>query len=292
MEKLIYSVYSLNGILPPEDYACWCLFVSACHLFCQLTITDQEVNHAHELILKYCKCFQNLYGPERCTPNMHMVCHICDNIYDYGPLSAFWAFSFERYNGTLEQTKLSWCGIEKQMLKKFLALQSLRSVEGLDNNFLKCMYSEISALQVTNSFSSVDQMAVDTSLLVKQWQQYSCPVRYIDALEKPYYKLSLAIREKCFTDPEIENLRILYGALYPNHTVTQVSRFYHESKQLVINGEVHINRSRHSAAIVAHWQGVLGIDNLGEAPVRIGIVLLSATLRMKCLTQVWFQLMY
>lgn len=47
-------------------------------------------------------------------------------------------------------------------------------------------------------------------------------------------------------------------------------------KQLVINGEEFIStqsHSQHSAAIVAHWPGVLGIDDLGEAPVRIEIVL-------------------
>ena len=83
------------------------------------------------------------------------------------------------------------------------------------------------------------------------------------------------LREKCFSDAEMKDLSILYGLLYPKHAVSQISRFYHESKQAVINGEDFIttqSRSQRSAAVVAHWPGVLGIDNLGEAPVRIGMI--------------------
>ena len=71
--------------------------------------------------------FERLYGKEYCTPNIHMMCHICESMFDYGPLSAFLAFTFERYNGALENTKLSWCGPENPMLTKFLDLQLLCS---------------------------------------------------------------------------------------------------------------------------------------------------------------------
>lgn len=140
-------------------------------------------------------------------------------------------------------------------------------------------------MQLTSNFSSVDQMATDTSFLVKQLQQY---VKYIDAVEKSCYKLLSPLRGKCFNDIEMEHLRMLYGILYPGCTVTQMSRFYHESKQLVINGEDFItakSRSQRSAAVAAHWPGVLGIDISGEAPVRIGTVVSfirhSATLKDK-----------
>ena len=49
----------------------------------------------------------------------------------------------------------------KNRCQNLLALQSLVEA-GWDNNFVVCMYSDVSALQVTNSFSSVHQMAVFT----------------------------------------------------------------------------------------------------------------------------------
>jgi len=220
---------------------------------------------------------------------MHLACHLHGNIFDYGPLAAFWAFSFEHYNGILENTKILWYGPEKQMFIKSLGLQSLSSVEATsDNESVKHMLSEISTMQLTSNFSAVDQMAIDTSFLVKPLQQYSCQVKYIDAVEKSCYKLVPPLREKCFNDIEMEHLKMFYGILYPGYTVTQISCFYHESKQLVINGEDLItakSRLQHSAAVAAHWPGVLGIDISGEAPVRIGTVVSffchSATLKDK-----------
>ena len=126
---LLYSVYALHGIIPQKDYDCWCLFVQACVITCQLILTRQDITTAHELLVQFCKKFTELYGRECCTPNMHMACHISENMHDYGPLAAFWAFSFERYNGILENLKLSWCGPEKQMLKKFLSIQSQQKLQ-------------------------------------------------------------------------------------------------------------------------------------------------------------------
>ena len=55
---------------------------------------------------------------------MHLACHLRESLIDYGPLAAFWAYSFEHYNGALESIKTSWNGPEKQMLNKIVSLQS------------------------------------------------------------------------------------------------------------------------------------------------------------------------
>ena len=33
-------------------------------------------------ILKFCKPFENLYGTEKCAPNMHLSCHLVECIGD------------------------------------------------------------------------------------------------------------------------------------------------------------------------------------------------------------------
>ena len=61
--------------------------------------------------------FNSLFGKESCTPNMHLACHLWNNLFDYGPLAAFWAYSFECYTGIiLENIKTSWNGKEKQII--------------------------------------------------------------------------------------------------------------------------------------------------------------------------------
>ena len=101
------------------------IFVNACRLLCQIAITHEEIECAHQGIVEFCKKFQDLCGNEACTPNMHMACHLKSCLLDFGPLAAFWAFSFERYNGTLEGLQKSWIVPEKQMFQKFLGLQSV-----------------------------------------------------------------------------------------------------------------------------------------------------------------------
>ena len=65
------------------------------------SLTVEQCLAAEAKIIEFCKHFEKLYGPEFCTPNMHLSCHLVDCIRDYGPVYSFWCFSFERYNGIL-----------------------------------------------------------------------------------------------------------------------------------------------------------------------------------------------
>lgn len=52
---------------------------------------------------------------------------ISQNVLDYGPLSSFWCFAFERFNGLLEGFQKSWMGPERQMFWKMLNMQHIYS---------------------------------------------------------------------------------------------------------------------------------------------------------------------
>jgi len=54
---LMYSLYSLHGVLPDNHYKCWCLFVDACRLLCLPVVTESQVNAAHTHLVNYCKTF-------------------------------------------------------------------------------------------------------------------------------------------------------------------------------------------------------------------------------------------
>ena len=130
---LLYSMYALYGMLPEDDYKCWSSFIDHCQLLCLPLITKVQINKAHLLIVEFCQLFKNLYGPDNYIPNMHMACHFKASILDYGLLAAFWCFPFERYNGCLKEKKKSWMRPEKQMLTKFLDLQSMYCLEDAHN---------------------------------------------------------------------------------------------------------------------------------------------------------------
>lgn len=138
---LIYSSYALHGILPDGHYRCWCTFVRACRYFLQAKLTAVEVRMAHLLLVQFCVQFQQLYGTQSCTPNLHMAYHLEDCILDYGVLSSFWCFPFERLNGVLEGMKKSWILPEKQMFNKFINLQNL-SMQEMPSEFRTVLCKE------------------------------------------------------------------------------------------------------------------------------------------------------
>ena len=51
------------------------------------------------LILKFCKTVETLYGKDAITPNMHLLNHLKEVIPDHGPVTSFWCFRLERFNG-------------------------------------------------------------------------------------------------------------------------------------------------------------------------------------------------
>ena len=85
----IFSLYCLKGILPFRHYNCWQLFVKACHLLCCRSITLDNVYRADELLLKFCKIFEQLYGKDYCNMNLHLHGHLVQCVLDYGPVYSF-----------------------------------------------------------------------------------------------------------------------------------------------------------------------------------------------------------
>ena len=100
----VYSLYVLHDVLPKEHLDCWWLFVRACMLISQPITTHTIIDRADKFLMEFCEAFENLYGSESCTINLHLHCHLADCLRDYGPVHAMWCFSFERYNGILGGT--------------------------------------------------------------------------------------------------------------------------------------------------------------------------------------------
>ena len=98
----LYSLYALKDVLPSQDLKCWSLFVQASVLLRQYSVSQAALAEADAKLLEFCNMFEVHYGKESCTPNMHLHAHIKECILEFGPISAFWAFPFERFNGILE----------------------------------------------------------------------------------------------------------------------------------------------------------------------------------------------
>ena len=134
---LIYSLYCCKKILGRKKLENLSKFVNACRLLCKKSVTKDDISKAHDLLLDFCKGFEELYGKEFCTPNMHLHLHLKGCLENFGPVYAIWCFSFERYNGTLGHYHTNNYNIITTYMKKIVLHQSLSSMDHSSyNSFL------------------------------------------------------------------------------------------------------------------------------------------------------------
>ncbi len=115
-----YSLYCLYDILPVQHLECWRHFVLASRLLCKHELTIDNVKLADALLLQFCRKFESLYGSGAVTPNIHLHAHLAECVMDFGPISTFWLFSFERFNGVLGDEPTNNRSIEIQMMNRFV----------------------------------------------------------------------------------------------------------------------------------------------------------------------------
>ena len=59
---LLFSVYSVDGIIPSKDMEYFCNLVIASTYLCKKFISKNDLVISHEYLLKFCKEFELLYG--------------------------------------------------------------------------------------------------------------------------------------------------------------------------------------------------------------------------------------
>ncbi|KAI7906475.1 uncharacterized protein BX663DRAFT_427432, partial [Cokeromyces recurvatus] len=118
---LVYSSLLLKGRIIGEHMTNWLRFVGANQILSSPSITLNEINDAHDLLVEFVKSNVKLYGANFITPNMHMHLHLCQTIRDFGPMYSTWLYSFERANGDIKGIATNFKeGLEFTYMKKYL----------------------------------------------------------------------------------------------------------------------------------------------------------------------------
>ncbi|EXX65890.1 hypothetical protein RirG_128980 [Rhizophagus irregularis DAOM 197198w] len=103
----IYSTVSLWEHLSDVDRRILNHFVRVCSILVNQILESNLVDEAHRSLIEIVKLIENHHGRDKITPNLHFSLHLRDCSSDYGPLYAFWCFSFERINGILGKYPLT-----------------------------------------------------------------------------------------------------------------------------------------------------------------------------------------
>ena len=271
----LYSPLILGGVLSQVQYTHWCLFSRACSLLCCPYVRAVDVEKADELLLTFLTQFQNLYGESECTANMHMHCHLKQSVMDVGPLHSFWCFSFERYNGILENMQKSWQAPELQLIYKFSNLQSLASVElsqAIPPELCQCF------TQMKQAKTALPDTTIDGVAFLKYEENLLCYPKHVCAARLPFHHPIPPGREKYLPEEARELLTEMYSVLYGLEKVVHVPLRYEQFHSVEVFNEMYTSagsRTTRSAAIIAAWPspgGILTSRKPSHDDIRVGIV--------------------
>jgi len=98
---MVYATPIMWDLLEEDNQQILTHFVKACVLLTTRIIDDSVLDEAHSRLLTVARLVEDNYGPEMITPNIHLSLHLTECCRDYGPMYAFWCYSFERMNGVL-----------------------------------------------------------------------------------------------------------------------------------------------------------------------------------------------
>ena len=242
----VFSPVALKTILPANHLRCWLLFVRACNLVCKRIITTQAIDEVDKYLLQFCKQFQELYGPESCTPNMHLQLHLKESLYNFGPVHSFWCFSFERLNGILGRFHTNNQSIEVQLMRKFLReadIHGLSPPKEAKDMFDMCN-SNLSGslhennLEFTKDVLELQALAEHSNLN----SNYSLSPNSSIYLLPPLFKQVLSANET-------NHLNAVYSYIYSDINIQYFSSFCVTSKKCNVAKELFSS----SSIVTAFW---------------------------------------
>ena len=252
----IYSPVVLKGVLPDTHLRCWLLYVRACSILNSRYITESSISSADLFLLHFCRKFEEIYGSEHCTPNMHLHHHLKDCMLNYGPLHSFWCYAFERYNGIMGAYHTNSKSIESQLMKRFCQEQEIHNLN-VEVPF------EISQLISSKTHRKIDNHS-DTTFLMHLAQ---APLDQIPTSGFAFNMDSGAIKalppchEKVLCADMYERITVLYHELYPTEQIVHIPYFYHECGRILfgddIIGSTKPGPNSHSSSVIrAYWPGL------------------------------------
>ena len=196
--------------------------------------------------------FEQLFGAEFCTPNLHLNCHLHECIIDYGPPNSFWLFACERLNGIKGAVPTNHQNIEIQLMRKFVTNQQIFQLFSTRNDQV---FQELfhSILKYKGSLQMTDLPELPLSKLSLD------TLDYINCNSK----LLPPIKQGCFTPDEVMEINKVLK-LYFGHQYIKALMLYKHSTGLRLSGTVYGTASSiHSKSSLIYAQNNSGISTPG-----------------------------
>ena len=224
---ILFSLVALKDILPSRHYECWSLFVQACNLTCSKALSEESVTALDQLLVGFCQRFEQIIGPDLCTINMHLHCHLQKCILDYGPPNSFWLFGCERMNGLLGSVPTNHHDIEMQIMRKFISSkQIMQLLSGNHDEVFKDLFATALYSKGSLQFGELPELPLP-----------SLSLSSLDIINN-FCKFLPPIKEDCFSSDELLQIDGILKSSFGENYVRSLMLYKH-SPALHINNIVY-----------------------------------------------------
>ena len=171
---------------------------------------------------QFCTQFEQLYGKESLTPNIHLMFHTTDCIRDHGPVYGFWLYAFERMNGILGNFPTNNHEIGIQLMRKF-SVQKDFNMYSLPEDLMQ----EFQPLLEQREMGSVlETSSADSNSTSKSFRAIP------------------PVHEKSFSDAELLVIKSVLSNLYQGIDI-DVLRLYRQASALQYGNSQKLEVSRY-----------------------------------------------
>lgn len=127
-----YLHYAMYGVLSQAAINHFNLLSAATYILNQPEINKEEIYKAGEMLKRFADGFEENYGKDSITMNIHMIRHYADNVINGGPLWSQSMFGFESRMGDFKKCQRSNNYISDSIAKKY-CLNDSKSFETKTN---------------------------------------------------------------------------------------------------------------------------------------------------------------
>lgn len=122
---LFYGPIVLKNVLHINYFKHFCLFSEIIFTLTKDSISPTDLRNAHAMCFEFVRKYQNLYGSERMTYNVHICSHLAEMVQNWGPLWATSCFNFEHGIGLLKKLVSGTKMINVVLANKYLLYSSI-----------------------------------------------------------------------------------------------------------------------------------------------------------------------
>ncbi|KAK3925287.1 60 kDa chaperonin [Frankliniella fusca] len=121
---LFYCIVCLQGILKDKYIVHLSKLSAAAYTLLKGSVSVEEVKETHLLIISYQIEYQEYFGKDSMTYNIHLLKHVCPAVLKFGPLWTHSSFPYEGQNRHILQLQTSPYCVVKQIITRYLLNKS------------------------------------------------------------------------------------------------------------------------------------------------------------------------